>query len=75
MSSWVEHEKSFMTSGPEYKFLVRLIGINPYPANIFHPEKTLSASPEIFTLDANSMDPDQTAPNGAFWSRSIVITI
>ena len=55
--------------------------INPYPASIFCPENGvcfLSIQMHFrldFIMVANISNPDQTAPNGAVWSGSILFAI
>ena len=59
--------------------------VNPYPANIFFFLKTspayyvccifLNAFQNTYIMEANPMNPDQTAPQGAVWSGSLLFAI
>ena len=63
---------------------IRIEKVNPYPANILSWKCRMFVTSaaytqmhfkNIFIMEANTMNPDQTAPKGAVWSGSIVFAL
>ena len=65
--SWKSIPVKFGEIPPNNLDVFLLSGLNPYPTTIFVLEKSFmsaSSSDDVF-MEANNMNPDQTAPKGA----------